>query len=184
MIDDLLDLTGIEAGRLPVTLESVPLAGLVDDTMALVQVAAGRPDLHLQREGATDLVAWADRRRLRQVLINLLSNAVKYNRAGGSVRVVLDAVVDAVGAGVQLAVHDTGLGLDAAEIAQLFEPFNRLGQARGPIDGTGIGLTVTRGLVQLMGGTIAVHSTPGQGSCFAVRLPGAPAGAPAPTPAA
>ena len=171
MIDDLLDLTSIEAGRLPLTLESVPLAPLVDDTLALVQVAMGRPDLQLQREGATGLAAWADRKRLRQVLINLLSNAVKYNRAGGSVRVVLAAA----GHEVRLAVHDTGAGLSAADLAQLFEPFNRLGQAHGPIEGTGIGLTVTRGLVQLMGGAITVQSTPGVGSCFAVALPAAPA---------
>jgi signal transduction histidine kinase len=170
MIDDLLDLTGIEAGRLPLTLESVALAPLVDDALAMVQAAAQGHGLRMQRSGGDALAAWADRKRLRQVMINLLSNAIKYNRPGGAVQVVLARV----GGLVRLQVRDTGLGLSADECAHLFEPFNRLGQAQGPIAGTGIGLTVTRGLVTLMDGAIDVQSTPGEGSCFAVTLPAAP----------
>jgi signal transduction histidine kinase len=167
MIDDLLDLTSIEARRLPLTLQAVPLRPLADDALAMVQAAAQRPDLALACEGDCAVAAWADPRRLRQVLINLLSNAIKYNRPGGSVRLRLHA-----GAGrAVLEVHDAGPGLSAAECAQLFEPFNRLGQAHGPVQGTGIGLTVSQGLVQLMGGQITVHSRPGEGSCFSVTLP-------------
>jgi signal transduction histidine kinase len=166
MIDDLLDLTSIEAGRLPLAPQAIDLRPLADDALAMVQAAAVRPDLALACEGS-GLQAWADRTRLRQVLINLLSNAVKYNRPGGRVLVRL---LQADGQAV-LQVHDTGLGLTEAECAQLFEPFNRLGQAQGPVEGTGIGLTITHHLVRLMGGHITVQSTPGTGSCFAVHLP-------------
>ena len=167
MIDDLLDLTSIEAGRLPLALEAVALRPLADDALAMVQAAAQRHDLQLACEGDAALQAWADRKRLRQVLINLLSNAVKYNRPGGQVLVQLAAA----NGQAMLAVHDTGPGLSADDCAQLFEPFNRLGQAQGPVEGSGIGLAVTHSLVRLMGGQIAVQSTPGKGSCFSVRLP-------------
>jgi signal transduction histidine kinase len=166
MIDDLLDLTSIEAGRLPLAPQAIDLRPLADDALAMVQAAAARHDLALVCEGA-DVQVWADRTRLRQVLINLLSNAIKYNRPGGR---VLVRVLEAGGQAV-LQVHDTGLGLSAEDRAHLFEPFNRLGQARGPVEGTGIGLSITHHLVRLMGGQITVHSTPGKGSCFAVHLP-------------
>lgn len=167
MINDLLDLTSIEAGRLTLQQEAVPLAPLTDDVLALVQSAARRPDLRLSREGGEGVQAWADAKRLRQVLINLLSNATKYNRPGGSVRVQIDTLAGRA----RLQVIDTGQGLTEDECAHLFEPFNRLRQAHGSVEGTGIGLTVTRGLVTLMGGAITVHSTPGQGSTFGVLLP-------------
>jgi hypothetical protein len=170
LIDDLLDLTSIEAGRVPLALGAVALGPLVDDGLAMVQAAAGRHDLRLRREPAdasAELCAWADRRRLRQVLLNLLTNAVKYNRPGGSVTVRLDTI----GASARLQVQDTGMGLTPDECAHLFEPFNRLRQAKGEIEGTGIGLTLSRGLVTLMGGTIEVQSTPGVGSSFSVLLP-------------
>ena len=175
MIDDLLDLTSIEAGRLPLALQLLDLRPLADDVLALVQAAATRHDLTLACEGH-GVQAWGDRTRLRQVLINLLSNAIKYNRPGGQVRVRL--LVDGGQAVVQ--VHDTGLGLSAEDCAQLFQPFNRLGQARGPVEGTGIGLTVTHHLVRLMGGQITVQSTPGVGSCFSVALPMQAPATPAP----
>ena len=175
MIDDLLDLTSIEAGRLPLALQLLDLRPLADDVLALVQAAATRNDLTLACEG-DGVQAWGDRTRLRQVLINLLSNAIKYNRPGGQVRVRL--LADGGQAVVQ--VHDTGLGLSVEDCAQLFQPFNRLGQARGPVEGTGIGLTVTHHLVRLMGGQITVQSTPGVGSCFSVALPMQAPAAPAP----
>ena len=167
MINDLLDLTSIEAGRLALAMQAVPLAALADDVLALVQSAARRPDLRLARQGGDGVQAWADAKRLRQVLINLLSNATKYNRPGGSVQVLIDTV----GGQARLQVIDTGPGLSEDECAHLFEPFNRLKQAHGSIEGTGIGLTVTRGLVTLMDGAITVHSSPGQGSTFSVLLP-------------
>jgi signal transduction histidine kinase len=129
--------------------------------------------------GAAPVVAWADRTRLRQVLINLLSNAVKYNRAGGWVRVRVHALAHAQPLAppraVQLEVEDGGQGIAPEDLAQVFEPFQRGRHVAGAVDGAGIGLAVTRALVQLMGGEVAVASTPGQGSTFSVVLPAAPA---------
>lgn len=167
MINDLLDLTSIEAGRLSLQVEPVALDPLIDDCLAMVRAGAQRDDVTLEHQPAPGLAAATDRKRLRQVLLNLLSNAIKYNRRGGQVRVAARAD----GAEVVLAVHDTGVGLSEDEVGQLFQPFNRLSQARSTIEGTGIGLAVTQALVTLMGGRIEVQSTPGRGSTFAVRLP-------------
>jgi CheY-like chemotaxis protein len=104
----------------------------------------------------------ADRTRVKQVLINLLFNAIKYNRANGSVDVLADLVPGAV----RISVRDTGVGLDAEQLTQLFEPFNRLGREAGEEEGTGIGLVVTKRLVHLMGGSIGADSKPGEGSVF------------------
>ncbi len=118
------------------------------------------------------MAARADRTRLRQVLLNLLSNAIKYNRAGGSVDVLIAPARPAEGkAWLSITVQDTGVGIDAADLPHLFEPFNRLAQARGGVEGTGIGLSITRALVTLMHGRIQVSSQPGVGSTFHVLLP-------------
>ena len=167
MIDDLLDLTSIEAGRLALALDVVDVLPLARDAVAMVQAATLQHHITLHCQASGPVQAWADPKRLRQVLINLLSNAVKYNRPGGQVLLHL-AQADGQ---TTLAVQDTGIGLDSADLAALFEPFNRLGQAHGPIEGTGIGLAVTQGLVQMMGGRITVQSTLGVGSCFTVTLP-------------
>jgi len=167
MINDLLDLTSIEAGRLSLQPEVLALDPLIDDCLAMVRAGAQRDDVTLEHRLTPGLAVSADRKRLRQVLLNLLSNAIKYNRRGGQVRVEARAE----GPEVVLVVHDTGVGLAEDELGQLFQPFNRLSQARGTIEGTGIGLAVTHALVTLMGGRIMVQSTPGRGSTFAVRLP-------------
>jgi CheY-like chemotaxis protein len=109
----------------------------------------------------------ADRLRLRQVLLNLLSNAVKYNRDAGSVVLECSVIDDTR---VRIAVQDTGMGLSTEQIGSLFQPFNRLGQEAGTIEGTGIGLVVTRHLVEMMGGQIGVSSTVGMGTLFWIDL--------------
>ncbi len=119
----------------------------------------------------------ADRGRLHQVLLNLLSNAVKYNREDGEVHV---ACARTGGETIRLSITDTGPGLTAGEIGQLFTPFQRLDAAQRGIAGTGIGLTISRSLVEAMGGTVGVESTPGTGSTFWVDLPAAPVGAAVP----
>ena len=112
--------------------------------------------------------AWADRTRLAQLLLNLLSNAVKYNVAAG--RVELHAWVNDA-TEVVLAVRDTGMGMSAQQLQSLFEPFNRLGREDSGIEGTGIGLALSKSIAEQMGGRLEVQSTTGQGSEFRIVLP-------------
>jgi PAS domain S-box-containing protein len=173
MIGDLLDLTRIESGSLQVQLDAVPVLPLVEEAVEMLrpQAEAAQVRMALQLKGQ-GLAALADRTRLRQVLLNLLSNAVKYNRAGGSVDVLIAPARPAEGkAWLSITVQDTGVGIDAADLPHLFEPFNRLTQTRGGVEGTGIGLSVTRALVTLMQGSIQASSQPGVGSSFHILLP-------------
>lgn len=178
LINDLLDLSRIEAGHMAVSLTAVPLAPLADDCLRLVQPLARRHDVNVQRvpEAEAPLCALADVTRLRQVLINLLGNAIKYSPAGSQVRLVCTTVADCV----RIEVHDQGPGLTEAQRARLFRPFERLGAERSGVEGAGIGLALSRELVHLMGGRIGVHSEPGRGCCFWVELPSAEALAAAP----
>jgi signal transduction histidine kinase/CheY-like chemotaxis protein len=176
LIDDVLDLSSLQSGELPLSLQPVALAGLARTSLPLVELLARDHGVSLQL-GPLDGWALADPVRLRQVLLNLLSNAIKYNRPGGSVTV--NCAADA--GWLLLRVEDTGRGLDAEQISHLFEPFNRLGMEREGIAGTGIGLAIVQASVQHMGGTVRVRSVPGQGSCFELSLQQAraPAAAPA-----
>ena len=166
MISELLDLTRIESGQLALAPAVLQLDALVADCVELVrpQADVACVTLHLAGGAATVL---ADATRLRQVLLNLLSNAIKYNRADGRV----DVIVGVVGEQAVVSVQDTGVGIAAADLRTVFEPFQRGAQAHGSIEGAGIGLAVTKSLVELMGGQVDVDSTPGVGSTFSVRLP-------------
>jgi PAS domain S-box-containing protein len=183
LINPMLDLGSIESGELQLASAAVPLAPLADEALAMVQPLAHKHRVVLvpiqDRCRCRDQAAMADRTRLKQVLLNLLSNAIKYNRAGG--RVWVECGVEGDGQ-VRLSVHDDGPGLTPEQQALLFQPFERLAAARSAIEGTGIGLALCRRLVLAMGGEMGVQSTPGQGSCFWVRLPATAvaAGAPAP----
>jgi len=169
MISDLLDLTRIESGGMALQLETVALQPLAAQALELVRGEAVQADVQLVlAPGDAPLSALADRTRLRQVLLNLLSNAIKYNRPGG--RVTLRLGRDAQGA-PWLEVEDNGLGIAAADLPHIFEPFQRGAQARGLVDGAGIGLSVTQALVALMGGRVRAHSRLGEGSRFTVALP-------------
>lgn len=167
MIGELLDLTRIETGQLAVTLSALPLAPLLADCVEFVRAQADAASvvLHFDAED-TPWSARADATRLRQVVLNLLGNAIKYNRPGGSVRLRVRADRDLI----VLLVSDTGVGIAAADLATLFEPFHRGAHQHSAIEGSGIGLAVTRALVELMGGRIDVVSVPGEGSTFSVTL--------------
>jgi PAS domain S-box-containing protein len=173
LIDDVLDLTSVEVGTLAPALRPVALRPLVDETLQWLAPSAKQAGVTLAsslREG----VVMADPRRLRQVLSNLLSNAVKYNRPGGTVEIRLIEPLRHEPHGDELlglCVRDTGRGLTSAQLERLFEPFNRLGAERDGIEGTGIGLTIVRALVQSMGGRVEVQSSAGEGSEFRVWLP-------------
>ncbi|MFN3565986.1 MAG: hybrid sensor histidine kinase/response regulator, partial [Burkholderiaceae bacterium] len=147
---------------------------VADECIALVNADAQRRALSIGQTQTARAPAhvWADRTRLKQVLLNLLSNAVKYNRDGGRIDVDIDA--DAEGRAL-ITVRDTGPGLAPAQIERLFRPFDRLGMEAGPIEGTGIGLTIALRLVEQMGGALTVSSEPGVGSAFRVALPAASA---------
>ncbi|MDE2455662.1 MAG: PAS domain-containing protein, partial [Burkholderiales bacterium] len=165
LINDALDLSSLERDELRIAAEPVALAPLVQQV--LPQLEALRREHRVEIEtGPLDAVVRGDPARLRQVLVNLLSNAVKYNRPGG--RVTVEA---RRGAGrVRLSVADNGRGMTAQQIEHLFEPFNRLGVADEPIEGTGIGLAIAKALVERMGGTVQVQSRVGAGSCFELTL--------------
>jgi signal transduction histidine kinase len=170
MISDLLDHSRIETGQLSVDLVDVPLLPLLRECADMLAPAAQVADVNLQWGGTEEpLRVRADPTRLKQVVLNLLSNAIKYNRHNGTVRIEAAAERDKV----CLRIVDTGQGIAPEHMANLFEPFNRLGQRRSGIEGTGIGLAITRALVTLMHGRIEVRSVLRAGSTFSVMLPSA-----------
>ena len=168
LINEILDLALIESGKLSMSLEPIALAEVLADCQSMVEPHARKSGVSLNfGTNGCAVVVRADRTRLKQVVVNLLSNAIKYNREGGKVEV-------RCGAGsagrVRVSVRDTGKGLTPEKLAQLFQPFNRLGQEGGVEEGTGIGLVVSKRLVELMGGVIGVKSQVGVGSEFWVDL--------------
>ena len=181
LINEILDLTAIESNRLVLASEAVSLQEVFEDCRAMSEPQAQQAGIELHFEGHRHheeaCLVQGDSVRAKQVLLNLLSNAIKYNRSAGRVDVRCRAVP---GQRVRVSVADTGAGMSEAQMAQLFQPFNRLGQESGTQTGTGIGLVICRRLVELMGGRIGVDSTPGKGSCFWFELAAAPAPASAP----
>ncbi|MDH3221426.1 MAG: PAS domain-containing protein [Gammaproteobacteria bacterium] len=174
LIDEVLDLTRLEAGNIEVPLEPVSLEAVVRDSLDLVSDIAENRGITIDCDLANcqGLMVEANATRLRQVFLNLLSNAVKYNHADG--RVWISSTLDRRGL-VNISVADTGPGISSDRIGDLFEPFNRLGAESSEIEGTGIGLVITRQLVELMQGELEVESHPGAGSTFSVRLRSIPA---------
>jgi len=173
LLDDInavLDVANIEAGQITLSPEPVALADAVRYVFALVAPLARDCDvrlaLHTDRLGDNGHVE-ADRNRLNQVVLNLLSNAIKYNRPGG--RVDVSFAVTSTGR-VRMSITDTGIGIEHDKLQRLFEPFERLGAERTEVEGTGLGLTLSRGLIEAMGGTIEVSSQPGSGTTFVVEL--------------
>ncbi|MFT3858436.1 MAG: transporter substrate-binding domain-containing protein [Aquabacterium sp.] len=172
LINDVLDLEQVESGRLTLEPQEIAIHGLMAEVVALMKPAAAEHHigLHLTPvEGpAGRLAVKADAVRVKQIMLNLLSNAVKYNRPGG--QVWLDAM--AIGERtVRISVRDNGVGIAPRHLPQLFQPFNRLGAEAGPIEGTGIGLSLCQRLAELMQGRIGVESHEGLGSLFWVDLP-------------
>jgi signal transduction histidine kinase/EAL domain-containing protein (putative c-di-GMP-specific phosphodiesterase class I)/DNA-binding response OmpR family regulator len=169
IVNDILDLTRIESGQLTIQVAPVDVAPLFAATIAQHDVAARQRGIGLVTAGGdSPLRALADERRLRQVLDNLVSNAIKYNQPNGQVSLV---ATQPTPDRVRFSVTDTGRGIAPELQAELFQPFNRLGAETGTVQGIGIGLLITRHLVEAMGGTIGVDSTPGVGSTFWVELP-------------
>ncbi len=168
LINEILDLTLIESGKLSLSMEPISLAEVLRESRAMIEPQATKRDIVVTFPplDVTFLVT-ADRTRIKQVLINLLSNAIKYNREGG--RVVVAYEITTSGR-IRISVTDTGEGLTPDQLKQLVQLFNRLGKEAHIGEGTGIGLVMSKRLVELMGGIIGVESTVGVGSIFWVEL--------------
>ena len=168
LINEILDLSVIESGRLTLSLEPVSLPEVMLECQAMIEPQAQKRGISMTFPRFKEpCYIKADRTRVKQVLINLLSNAIKYNQVGGSVTV--ECIVGG-GNRIRISVRDTGAGLSPEKLAQLFQSFNRLGQEASGEEGTGIGLVVSKRLVELMEGTIGVESVVGTGSVFWIEL--------------
>lgn len=169
LINEILDLARIESGRYTLLPEPVDLIELIDEITSLMQPLADQHEITMAFEPGelTNLITVTDRTRIKQILINLVSNAIKYNRDHGSVTVSLEKDDDHV----RIHVYDTGYGIPADQLENIFSPFHRLPDSTRTIEGTGIGLTVVEQLSRLLNGHIHVESTPGKGSHFWLEVP-------------
>ncbi|MFA6162403.1 MAG: response regulator [Methylobacter sp.] len=167
LINEVLDLSKIESGNIELSIEPLACAELVEECLALVSPLAQGRGITMNNEGLDGLMMRADRTRLKQVLLNLLSNAIKYNSPEGEVWIRASAHNDVV----RLEVSDTGSGISVERQKEIFQPFSRLGVEDTEIEGTGIGLTISRRLIEMMGGKIGVESRANRGSTFWIELP-------------
>lgn len=167
LINEVLDIARIEAGHLSLSPEPVEVGHVISETLNLVQPLASERQVRLNPSPPCEQFVHADRQRLKQVLINLLSNAIKYNRVGGSVTISCEAIDTRL----RVSITDTGIGIPAERLKQLFIPFERLGAEQSTVEGTGLGLAVAKRLMEAMAGTMGVESSAGQGSTFWVELP-------------
>ncbi len=171
LINEVLDLAKIESGRLAISVEPVEVAQIVDETLALVKPVAEKYGIELvSNYNRCDRYVKTDKIRIKQVLINLISNATKYNKENGKVTFYCEPHDGSV----RFHVVDTGIGIPGNQLEEIFRPFNRLNARKDTVEGTGIGLTVVKQLIDLMGGSVYVESTPGEGSHFYVEIPEAP----------
>lgn len=168
LINEVLDLSRIEAGKLDINIANIDLNNLLNECLTFIKPLANTRDIKvINKLGNNKFIAHADGMRLKQVLLNLLSNAVKYNSHGGTITVDCLSVNNDM---IKCSITDTGQGLSTDDQANLFQAFNRLGAEHSEIEGTGIGLVITRKLIELMQGELSVESQQGQGSCFSFTL--------------
>jgi len=175
LINEILDISRIEAGRITLSLEPVQLSSIILEMIDIIQPNASKRKLRVEFEQSLSnlLYVKADRQRLKQVLLNLINNAVKYNREEGSVTIKTElhqlSAPDV--SSVRISVIDSGVGISQEEFSKLFLPFERIGAERSDTEGTGLGLAVVKKLMDVMGGTVGVESIVGQGSTFWIELP-------------
>jgi signal transduction histidine kinase/CheY-like chemotaxis protein len=167
LINEVLDLSRIESGKIELSSEPVSCEDLIKEGLDLIAPLAEKRGIRIGRDVSATPTVMADRVRLKQALVNLLSNAVKYNSEAGSIRVILSKA----GEMARIEVSDTGNGIPADRMPELFTPFNRLGRDSGEIEGTGIGLVISKRLIECMGGSIGAESEEGRGSRFWIELP-------------
>jgi signal transduction histidine kinase len=169
LINEVLDISRIETGSLALSLESVELHEVVTETADLIRPLAAEREIGIHPPSREDCpwTVHADRQRLKQVLLNLASNAVKYNRHGGEIYLACSATAERR---VAIVVRDTGPGIPPDKMERLFMPFDRLGAEQSEVQGTGLGLALSKGLMEAMGGTLDAHSVQGEGTTFTVEL--------------
>jgi len=169
LTNDLLDITRIESGQMQMSIEPVPLESVLQSAVELMTPLATKTGVTLSLpERQTTLFVRADHRRLTQAIVNLLSNAIKYNRPDGRARIEVTKLPSS--GRVRVSVADTGGGIEEVNLTRLFQPFERLGAESGQVEGAGLGLSLTRSLIEEMGGTIDVESEVGLGTTFSVEL--------------
>lgn len=175
LVNDVLDLAKIEAGKVNLSIEAVSVSSLMQESYNMIMPFAEKHDVkviykeyQMSTPHIDNIWARADNTRLKQVLLNLLSNAIKYNRQGGDVKISCSPDIKGMH---RIRIEDSGQGISEKNIKRLFQPFNRLGAQNSEIEGTGIGLVITRRLVELMGGRINVESEHGIGTTFTVDIP-------------
>lgn len=169
LTNDLLDITRIESGQMQMSIEPVPLETVIQSAIELMTPLANRTGITLSPpEESSTLFVRADLRCLTQAVVNLLSNAIKYNRPNG--RAWVEVTKSPSSGRVRLAVGDAGMGIEKANLTRLFQPFERLGAESTDVSGAGLGLALTRSLVEEMGGTIDVESEVGRGTTFSIEL--------------
>lgn len=168
LIDKILDLAVIDSGKVLLNIESISLINILSETAEILELQATKRGVNilLTRSDVPYFVK-ADYVRLKQVLLNLLLNAIKYNKPSGSVTI---SYIEKNNQRIRICIEDTGIGLTVESIAQLFQNFNRLGKEFTKEEGTGIGLVLSKKIVELMGGSIGVDSTVGKGSVFWIEL--------------
>ena len=168
LINEILDLSKVESGYINILIEPVDVCSVVDECCGLVSTLAENRGIRINHSYAKDIMVKADSIRFKQSILNLLSNAIKYNRENGEIEICLNIVDESR---LRVSIIDSGFGIPAEQLTELFKPFNRLNADKNNIEGTGIGLTITKRLIELMGGSLEVESEVGVGSTFSIELP-------------
>jgi CheY-like chemotaxis protein len=175
LINEVLDISRIEAGQLSLSLEPIQIIGVINEMTDLVSGQANEREIKIELIASENNMIFlrSDKQRLKQILLNLINNAIKYNRPGGSI--FLETLVmqknEAGVTPVRILVRDTGLGIAEEDLPKLFNPFERIGSEKSKTEGTGLGLSVVKKLTEAMGGKVGVESVLGEGSTFWVEFP-------------